>query len=176
MVGVAGNPRTFDEVKISMTIRFCDVTPDNWRILNALKVKEEQKGFVASSITILARAYAFREFGSRVYGVYDGNVPIGVLMQREHKDGDKLQCILDQFMIAEQFQGRGYGRAAMKLWISMMEKEEKCDSILLCYKESDEPARNLYLSLGFYHNGQADEDEIVMEYDLRSIGGSRDGK
>lgn len=37
---------------------------------------------------------------------------------------------------------------------------------MLCYKEEDKIACNLYKSLGFKHIGEADEDEITMEYQL----------
>lgn len=66
-----------------MSIQFSNITPDNWRIFKALKVKEEQREFVASNVTILARAFAFRDYNSRVYGIYKGEVPIGMLMQQD---------------------------------------------------------------------------------------------
>lgn len=149
-----------------MKVHFSIITPDNWRIFNALKVREDQESFVASNLTILARAFAFRDYNSRVYAVHYGDLPIGLLMQRDYKEDDKVFCVLDQFMIAEQYQGKGFGKTAMKLWLSMIKAEEKYDSIILCYKDGDEIARNLYLHMGFYHTGEADEDEIVMEYDL----------
>lgn len=36
-----------------MDIHFSAITPDNWRIFNALKVKKEQEKFVTSNVTIL---------------------------------------------------------------------------------------------------------------------------
>lgn len=149
-----------------MNIRFENITPDNWRIFNRLKVKKEQEKFVASNVTILARAFAFRDYDSRVYAIYNGDTPIGLLMQREYEE-NKLFCYLDQFMIDKEYQRKGYGKAAMKLWVSMIEKEGKYDSIILCYIEGDEAARNLYLGMGFYHTGEADGNEVIMEYKLK---------
>ncbi|GCD11559.1 GNAT family N-acetyltransferase [Clostridium tagluense] len=149
-----------------MTIHFSNITPDNWRTFKALKVKEEQKKFVASNVTILARAFAFRDYNSRVYAIYNGDLPIGMLMQHD-LDDNSLVCVLDQFMIAEQYQGKGYGKSAMQLWFSMIKNEEKYDSIILCYIEGDEVARSLYLGMGFHYTGEVDEDEIVMEYNLK---------
>ena len=34
-------------------IEFKEITPDNWRIINSLSIKEEQKNFAASNVTIL---------------------------------------------------------------------------------------------------------------------------
>lgn len=149
-----------------MTIHFGDITPDNWRDFNALKVKEEQEKFVASNVTILARAFAFRDYNSRVYAIYNGDLPIGMLMQHDLND-DGLVCVLNEFMIAEQYQGNGYGKSAMQLWLSMIENEDTYDSIILCYIEGDEVAQNLYLSMGFHHTGEIDEDEIIMKYILK---------
>ena len=39
--------------------------------------------------------------------------------------------------------------------------------VVLCYIEGDEAVKQLYLKLGFYHTGEAEEDEIVMEKRLR---------
>lgn len=69
-----------------MKIHFGIITPDNWRVFNALKVNEEQKKFVASNVTILARAFAFRNYNSCVYVIYNEDLPIGMLMQRDYED------------------------------------------------------------------------------------------
>lgn len=150
-----------------MSIHFGTITPENWRLFYALRVKEEQKKFVSSNVKILARAFAYRDCNSRIYAIYNEDTPIGMLMQDDYEEDSKLFCVLSQFMIAEQFQGNGYGKAAMNLWLSMIKEECKYDSIILCYIEGDEPARNLYLSMGFYHTGEADGDEIIMKYDLK---------
>lgn len=149
-----------------MNLHFELITPDNWRIFNALNVKKDQEQWVASNVTILARAYVYREYNSIVYAIYDSNTPIGLLMQRDYFKSGKTYCVLDQFMIAEQFQGNGYGKKAMEQWISLVKQDRKYDSIMLCYKEEDIIACNLYEGLGFQHTGEVEEDEITMEYKL----------
>lgn len=151
----------------NINIHFSPVTPDNWRIFKELKVKREQGKFVASNVTILARAFAFRNFNSCVYAIYNKDVPVGMLMQRDYEDSDKKICVLDQFMIDKQHQGKGFGKAAMQLWLSMVKSQNKYDSVILCYIQGDEAARNLYSKLGFNHNGEIDENEIYMEYNLK---------
>lgn len=151
---------------IKMAIHFDIITPDNWLTFNKLKVKEEQKEFVASNLTILARAYAYRDSNSKVYAIYNENIPIGMLMQREYQEDTKLFCVLDQFMITERYQRMGYGKAAMKLWIDLIKSENRYDSIILCYIEGDDAAKNLYLNIGFYHTGEVDGNEIIMKYTL----------
>lgn len=149
-----------------MELQFEHITPKNWRNLNALKVKKEQEQWVASNVLILARAYVYREYNSIVYAIYDSNTPVGLLMQRDFINNGKTLCILDQFMISEQYQGQGYGKLAMKQWITFIEESKKYNSIQLCYKEDDIIAKNLYQSLGFHHTGEIDEDEITMEYNF----------
>ncbi|MGM9972443.1 MAG: GNAT family N-acetyltransferase [Clostridiaceae bacterium] len=148
-------------------IRLGTITPDNWRIFNGLKVKENQQSYVPSNVVILARAFAYREYNSRVYPIYKGDTPIGLLMQRDYKEDDRLLCILEEFMIAEQYQGKGYGKAAISLWLSKIKDEKKYDAIILCYIEGNERARDFYLRMGFKHTGVIDEDEVVMEYNLK---------
>lgn len=152
-----------------MDINFVNITPDNWRLFNALRVKEEQKSFVATNVGILAKAFAYREYNSRVYGICYGDKPIGLLMQRDYEKSPKKFCILEQFMIDEKYQGKGFGKEALKLWLDMVKKEAQYHSISLCYIEGDEIARSLYLQMGFYHTGEADEDEIIMEYPFEII-------
>lgn len=149
-----------------MSIYFGTITPDNWRIFNRLKVKEEQKSFVPSNVGIMARAFAYRDDNSKVHGIYAEDEHVGLLMQNDYMKGDKLSCILTEFMVDEQHQGNGYGEAALRLWMSMIKDENKYASIILCYIEGDEVARNLYLKVGFKHTGEVDKDEIIMEYGL----------
>lgn len=79
---------------LNKKVRFDIITPDNWRVFNALKVKKEQAGFVTSNLTILARAFAFRNYNSLVYTIYNENLPIGLLMQRDYKEDDKNSVCL----------------------------------------------------------------------------------
>lgn len=150
-----------------MELQFELINPENWRFFNVLNVKKEQKNWVASNVTILARAYVYRDYNSIVYAIYNSNTPVGLLLQRDYIENEKTCCVLDQFMITEQFQGKGYGKKAMQQWIALIKKESKNNSITLCYKEEDSIAKKLYESLGFQHTGVVDEDEVIMEYLLK---------
>ncbi|MEL3912303.1 GNAT family N-acetyltransferase [Treponema pedis] len=150
---------------ITDSIEFKEVTPDNWRIINSLSVKEEQKNFAASNVTILARAFVYRKENAKVFAVYYEDKPVGLIMQRDWIDGKKTVCIMDQFMIDKRSQGKGLGKAALKKWLLMIESEKKYPCIQLCYVEGDIPAKHLYENFGFYEIGK-DEDEIIMQKDL----------
>lgn len=151
-----------------VNIQFRPVTPENWRIVNSLRVQPEQQPFVAENVTILARAFAYREHNSKVHVVCMGDQPIGLIMQRDWSpEKNTLVCILDQFMIDGNFQGQGYGKKAMQLWLSMIREENRYHAIELCYVQGDAIAATMYKGLGFIHKPDADSgDELVMIYPL----------
>ncbi len=70
-------------------------------------------------------------------------------MQRDFKDENALICILDQFMIDKNYQGQGYGKVSMELWMSMIKRKTDIVTMELCYIEDDYIAEKLYKSLGF---------------------------
>lgn len=149
-----------------MSIRFDTITPDNWRIFTNLQVKEDQKKFVLSNEGILARAFAFREYNSQVHAIYNEDKAIGMLMQYDYKVNEKLSCVLNEFMIAKEYQGNGYSKLALELWLSMIKNQKQYDSIILTFIEGNEIAYKLYLEMGFSVVEQ-DENEIIMEYGLK---------
>ena len=150
-----------------MEINLIDLTPDNWREVNSLKVKPEQQKYVAENVGILARAFAYRSDNSKVHVVSTGDIPIGLIMQRDILLENKLICILDQFMIDGRYQGKGFGKKAMEVWLSMIKSDESYDSIDLCFVQGDIIAEKMYESLGFIRIFEDDdEDELVMSYKL----------
>ena len=139
-----------------------DVTPDNWR--EELKVSKEQERYVSDAMKILARAYAFRNQRSYACIIYEEGEPIGMAL---YYDCDELQAYdFSQLFIDERYQGRGYGKMAAKLILDRMRKDGKYSEVVLCYIEGNKAAKELYEKLGFYHTGEADEDEIVMRKKL----------
>ena len=110
----------------------------------------------------------YRKYHSVVYAIYCDDTPIGLLMQRDHRDDEGNQlCILDQFFIDKDFQGRGYGKAAMESWLANVKKDNRYAAAELCFITGDSVAEKLYESLGFVRKPQKDDgDELVMRYAL----------
>ena len=79
------------------------------------------------------------------------------------------EYIFSQLFIDERYQGRGYGKTAAKRILDKMRSEGKFRKVGLCYVEGNDAAKAMYEGLGFYHTGEADEDEIVMECDLYQL-------
>lgn len=145
-------------------VQFMDVTGENYRRCCSLAVSPEQEHFVAPAVSILARAYAYRQDGARARIILDGDAMVGLLLTRRWAEGDCY--ILDQFFIDRRFQRRGYGRSAVALLLEELRSESLHPAITLCYCEGDEAARRLYQQAGFAPTGERDGNEIILSRPL----------
>ena len=143
-----------------------------WEVLK-LKVSEEQKAFVApNDISIIEAYIAVSHHGKAFpFGIYDGEVPVGFCMigfgtDDEWEDAPAVardSYNLWRLMIDERYQGRGYGREAIRLALDFIRtwpcgKAEYCS---LSYEPENTRAAELYHALGFEENGEMDGDEII---------------
>ena len=86
----------------------------------------------------------------------DGAV-IGVALTREFTD-EPLGYDLQQFMIDQRYQGKGYGKLALGLILDELRKEGHYDHVEVCVKKADTAAIRLYEKVGFVDSGYVDED------------------
>lgn len=101
---------------------------------------------MADSAGILARAYAYRNYRSRAFVIYNDELPVGMGM---YYDLPELECYdLSQLFIDERYQGQGYGRAAVGMVLEAMKQDGKYGKIVLCYIEGNDAARKLYEQFG----------------------------
>ena len=138
-------------------MRLISITEDNWMDVASLSVKEEQKGFVAPAIGILARGYVYRDCCAKVYAFDNGGVIVGMALVREFTD-EPLGYDLQQFMIDGRYQNRGYGTEALGLVLDELRKEKRYDHVELCVKKADTEAIRLYEKHGFTDSGYVDTD------------------
>lgn len=104
-----------------------EVSPDNWRL--DLHVRNDQKDFAANSITLLARAYAYRNSGSRALIIYNEDIPIGMALYY-YIDG---AYDFSQFFIDERYQGNGFVYEAAGHVLREMQKDGVYNRVVLCY-------------------------------------------
>lgn len=138
-------------------IRLVPVTEDNWMDIASLTVKEHQREYVAPALGILARGYVYRDCNAKIYGFEKDGVIVGTALVREFTD-EPLGYDLQQFMIDEQYQRKGYGSQALRLILDELRKEGHYDHVELCVKKADTEAIRLYGKYGFVDSGYVDED------------------
>ena len=138
-------------------MRLISVTEDNWMDVASLSVKEEQKKYVAPAIGIRARGYVYRDCNAKIYAFENDGVIVGTALVREFTD-EPLGYDLQQFMIDEKYQGKGYGSRALELILDELRKEGRYDHVELCVKKADTEAIRLYGKYGFADSGYVDED------------------
>ena len=138
-------------------IRLTEITEDNWLEAAGLNVSGKQKNFVAPAVGIIARGYVYRDCNAKVFVIEDGDTAVGLALVRKFTD-EPLGYDLQQFMIDERFQGRGYGSEALKLILDELKKEGHYDYVEVCVKRDDAAAIHLYKKHGFVDSGYIDED------------------
>jgi diamine N-acetyltransferase len=149
------------------------VTRDNWRELIKLRVREEQKHFVASNLYSIAEA----QFGDdepdgshwHVYpfGIYADGAPVGFLMYGYNFSYPKLQAFITRLMVDEKQQGKGYGRFGMNWMLERFRIDERIKNVGISYEPENEAGRKLYASLGFVETGEMMGNEVLAMLRLR---------
>ena len=138
-------------------IRLVEVTEENWIQIASLSVAEEQKGFLAPAIGILARGYVYRDYNAKVFGIADDVQMVGVALVREFTE-EPVGYDLQQFMIDARFQGNGYGTEALQLILDKLKEEGKYHTVEVCVKEQAKAALKVYEKAGFVDSGYVDSD------------------
>ena len=152
-VNLADFPKKEDLIMVRLT----EVTEENWMEAASLSVADSQKGYVAPAVGILARGYVYRDCSARIFVIENDGVIVGIALVREFTD-EPLGYDLQQFMIDQRYQGRGYGSAALGLILEELRKEGRYDHAEVCVKKEDTGAIRLYMKHGFVDSGYIDED------------------
>lgn len=137
-------------------IQLVDVTEHNWLDVVSLSVREEQKSFLDSPLGIVARGYIYRSCNAKVYGISNEEQIIGVALVKDLEE-DPACYDLQQFMIDQRFQKKGYGTEALRLILSVLSKERKYDQVEVCVHKNDAAALRMYKKVGFEDTGYIDE-------------------
>lgn len=137
-------------------IQLLDVNDQNWLDVAALRVSESQKMFLDRTTGILARGYAYRSCNARVIGIANDEQMIGVALVK-NLDEEPACYDLQQFMIDQRFQNKGYGTEALRLILTQLRKEGRYARVEVCVNKEDMPALKMYRKLGFSDTGYIDE-------------------
>lgn len=150
-----------------------DIDEQNWLEVAALTVRKEQSGFLATPTGILARGYVYRACRARVYGILNDGQTVGVALVRD-LDEEPACYELQQFLIDQRFQNRGYGAQALRLILARLSQERRYLQTEVCVRKDNAAALRLYQKAGFKDTGYIDPDvpdclNLVYRFDRGSV-------
>lgn len=145
------------------------ITEVNFEKCLMLRLTDEQQEYIASNSYSLAEAYAIENEGlnrAMPYAIYNDDVMIGFVMavyqpiDVTDPEDDEEVYYLPRLMIDKMYQGKGYGKEAMKKIIDIMRTFPygKADAVVLSCSRDNTIAYELYKSLGFIDTGDIDDD------------------
>jgi diamine N-acetyltransferase len=141
-----------------ISIEFRPISKENWRDCIRLKVKDEQKALVAPNDYSLLQAYYEPENRSHPYGIYADEKMVGFIMTSEPEDIAMREAIyIHRFMIGSEFQGEGYGHAALLAFIERVKQESRHKRIYLSYDPANTVGAKLYANVGFKELGVSED-------------------
>lgn len=140
-----------------------EVNEKNFRTIISMKLNEEQSKYVASNVYSLAQAWLYPEV-AKPYAIYNDEEVVGFMML--DWDEKERECGIWRFMIANNQQGKGYGRKALEYALNIIKESGKFDYVFLDYVPGNDVGKHLYESMGFIETGEIEEGEIVMKLDL----------
>lgn len=144
-----------------MSICLKPISEENFIDVFNLKLSKEQEAFVSHPIRSLAQAYVYRT-QCQPFGIYADEKVVGYVMAIY--DYDIPEYDIWHMMIDESQQGKGYGKAALKLLLDYIKDKPFGDSdrvALTCNKDNT-VALELYKSMGFELTGNSDDDEVEL--------------
>jgi diamine N-acetyltransferase len=131
-----------------------------------LKVSANQIDNVANNERSLAQAYIY---GSKAWprAIYAGDTPVGLLMLSvEPHNNDRIEYGLWRLMLAEAFQGLGYGKAALDLAVADVRARPHTGSLSASCVPGIHGPLEFYKKYGFVETGEIDDGEIVLSLPL----------
>lgn len=152
------------------TVTLEAVTAANWRATLELAVPPEQQRFVADSVPIaaIALAKAFVRPGDLQWQPFAIRAAEGMIgfVELASMLGSIDDYWIYHFFIDGRYQGRGYGRAALRALVALVQTEHPaCERIQLQVNPDNRRAQHLYQQVGFRPTGAVIDGEPV--YALR---------
>ena len=148
-----------DEVELK------DVTAENWSAVAALALDPAQEDLVASNVESLTEAQCDPD--ARPRAVYAGARVVGFLMyDAGAPDDEPREASIYRFMIGREYQGKGYGRAALAKALDEIRAIPRVEKISISYMPDNPAAKPFYGSFGFVEVGLDEDGEMLAELEL----------
>lgn len=143
-----------------MNVRLEPINKDNYyKCIDMPKLK-----YVASNAVSIAQAYVNEK--TYPFCIFDGDTAVGFAMYKIVYDDEEdidVYC-MNRLYIAEGFQNKGCGRAAVKGLLQMIHERHACGEVYTSTHSENERALHLYESVGFQRTGEIADDEVVLVY------------
>ncbi len=123
---------------------------------------EPRKNFVATNAVSLAQAHFHKHAWFRA--IYAGKAPVGFMMIVD--DDETPEYFLWRFMVAEPYQGRGYGRQAIQRLVEYVKTRPGAEELLVSCGEGEGSPKEFYLKQGFAPAGEVHDEETVLRLKL----------
>ncbi|HEX7221940.1 MAG TPA: GNAT family N-acetyltransferase [Candidatus Limnocylindrales bacterium] len=150
----------------AVTLR--EITGANRDAVTALRVGPGQDRFVGGVEESIREAAETPEGAPWYRAIYAGDEPVGFVMLSWNvtpQPGIIGPWFLWRLLIDERFQGRGFGRGALRLVVELI-RAEGATELLTSYQPGDGEPWPFYEKLGFVPTGEIDGTEVVLRLDL----------
>ena len=146
-------------------IHFARITARTVRTICRLSetLTPQQRKMVADNAVSIAQAHCSENAWLRA--VYADDTPIGFIMVHFGSDyDDGIDCpgaFLWRFMIAQPYQGKGYGKKAIECLVAHLRSQGAKELFTSCGVGEGSP-EGFYKKLGFVATGEMYDDEIEL--------------
>ena len=147
-----------------MNIQLKEINDENWEKCIDLKVFKEQNGYVPSNAYSIAQS----KFMNNMYmfAIYNDECMVGFASYILDDDGDMN---IARLMIDKNYQGKGYGKLALKEVIELIKSNFDNKEVWISIHPKNIIAVKLYNGVGFKvtETGFESEDEIFLKLNLK---------
>ncbi|HEM3522671.1 GNAT family N-acetyltransferase [Streptococcus suis] len=143
------------------------VDESSYQAVLDLTVAEADKGFVAPNVRSLADAWLYRDNGDVFpYAIWADEQVVGFALI--DIDEDIQQYMLWRFMIGQEFQGKGYGQAALEVVIDQARAHPVCNHLIVSYVKGNQKMARLLEKNGFVLDLE-EERELVFRLETPGV-------
>ena len=157
-----------------------EITWENFQEIINLKPSESQSNFLPSNAIFMAQAYVNLKFKypDVCFALYNESKPVGftkivyVPKNKEPYQFSEDSYMIDAIMIDIEYQGKGYGRAALCQILKYIESKPfgEADSIKLSCYDDNTNAVSIYEKEGFNKTNKFTNKEKGLRIYTKSIG------
>lgn len=144
-------------------IRIKEIDANNINEVRKISVKKHQRFFIETVDECLEEAAIYKQWCP--VAIYDYDEIVGFAMYGAF--GKNPDTWIDRIIIDEKYQGKGFGKLAMKELIKIVTEKYNVITVYLSFVEGNDVARKLYENLGFNFTGDYDpEGELIYKFNL----------